>query len=51
MTKEKAEKITRIYNWVRIIIVVTFLAFLVCWFEFEEPQNLTTSRPHNLITS
>lgn len=28
MTKEKAERITRIYNWVRVIIIAVFLAFV-----------------------
>ena len=28
MDKEKAEKIIRIYNWVRFIILVLFLAFV-----------------------
>lgn len=28
MTKEKAERITRIYNWVRVIIISVFLAFV-----------------------
>ncbi len=29
MTKEKAEKITRVYNWVRFIILVAFLLLFV----------------------
>lgn len=28
MTKEKAERIVRIYNWVRLIILVLFLTFV-----------------------
>ena len=28
MEKEKAEKIIKIYNWVRYIILVVFLTFL-----------------------
>ena len=28
MEKEKAEKIIKIYNWVRFIILVLFLAFI-----------------------
>ncbi len=28
MDKEKAEKIVKIYNWVRLVILVLFLAFL-----------------------
>jgi len=32
MTKEKADKITRIYNWVRFILLVTFLTFVFIGF-------------------
>ena len=29
MDKEKAERIQRIYNWTRLIIVVAFLTFIL----------------------
>ena len=28
MNKEKSERITRIYNWVRLVILVLFLTFV-----------------------
>jgi len=28
MTKEKAERITRIYNWIRFIVLIAFLTFV-----------------------
>ena len=40
MTKEQAEKIMRIYNWGRIIILVAFLTFVLVVLNWENLETL-----------
>jgi len=39
MEKEKAEKIIKIYNWVRFIILVLLLAFIFIGFSKAQTTN------------
>ena len=38
MKKENAEKILRIYNWIRFIIIVAFLVFLYVGLAHSRPS-------------
>ena len=47
MTKEKAEKIIKIYNWARFILVVLLLTFLFVGVATAQPKE---SEQDKLVT-
>lgn len=47
MTKEKAERIVRIYNWVRFVILVLFLTFVFVW--VAKAQTVVQPQIHGIL--